>query len=79
MSRNSRMSFRPRSTFSVKPRTSMPSETGMVQAVSSFEPNCILWLPSSVRSNWPVSRLISGRPISTRHMRHMPTGSILGW
>ena len=27
----------------------------------------------------PVARSIAGRPISTRHMRHMPTGSILGW
>ena len=26
----------------------------------------------------PVLRSISGRPTSTRHMRHMPTGSILG-
>ena len=27
----------------------------------------------------PVARSRSGRPTSTRHMRHMPTGSILGW
>jgi len=27
----------------------------------------------------PLERSNTGRPTSTRHMRHMPTGSIFGW
>ena len=56
----------------------MPSETGVLQAVSSLAPNWIFGLPFSITA-WPVARSIIGRPTSTRHWRHMPTGSIFGW
>ena len=79
VSRNSMISLRALTTSSVKPRTSIPSETMIVQAVSSLGANWTTRLPSSLRLNSPVSRFICGRPISTRHIRHIPTGSILGW
>ena len=49
------------------------------QPVSSFGPYWILGRPSASRIGWLVARSIIGRPTSTRHMRHIPTGSILGW
>ena len=75
---NSRISLRPSLTFWVVVSTTMPSETGVVQAVSSLGPKAIFGEPSASFTTSPVARSTTGRPTSTRHMRHMPTGSILG-
>src|SRR5512138_1041171 len=78
VSRNSTVLFCPSFAFWVLVRTTRPSSTLLVQPVSSLGRNWIFGSPFSI-TNSPVARSRTGRPISTRHMRHMPTGSSLGW
>ena len=78
MSRNSRMPFCALSTAGEPVRTTMPSETGVVQAVCGLGIMAMTGVPSGLVGIVP-SGLRLGPPTSTRHMRQAPTGFILGW